>query len=332
MDQYRRPSAVQPPMPSRRLLLRALPLLSLLVACTRAEADPPKPAPATSATTTTTTTSAAAASSSASAPKAVTHPWLADAKPDLPKAHDTLEQRFPAPAGFARVAVAAGSFGEFLRALPLAPPGSPVLTYQGKVLHDASHPNVAAVVAIDVGKADLQQCADSVIRMHAEWQWSLGRRDQRYATAGSAPMSFAKYLAGERTYWKDGKLALKNVGPTAATHAGFRSWLDQVFGSANTASLAKEAKPIAVADLKPGDFVVMPGVPFGHAVLVLDVARASDGRRVALLGQGFMPAQSFHVLRRSPKETWFVLDEASGKLETPFWEPFPWSALRRLPE
>ncbi|MBI2392529.1 MAG: hypothetical protein HYV09_23290 [Deltaproteobacteria bacterium] len=314
-----------------RSLVRALPLLSLLVACTRAEADPPKPAPVASSAATATAT-AAAPSTSASAPVKVTHPWLADAKPDLPKAHDTLEQRFPAPAGFVRVPVSSGSFGEFLRALPLAAPGSPVLTYQGKVLHDSSHPNVAAVVAIDVGKADLQQCADSVIRMHAEWQWSLGRRDQRYATAGGPAMSFAKYLAGERTYWKDGKLAIKNVGATPAKHEGFRAWLDQVFGSANTASLAKEAKPVAVADLRPGDFVVMPGVPFGHAVLVLDLARAPDGRRVALLGQGFMPAQSFHVLRRSPKETWFVIDEASGKLETPFWEPFPWSALRRLPE
>jgi hypothetical protein len=74
----------------------------------------------------------------------------------------------------------------------------------------------------------------------------------------------------------------------------------------------------------------MSGVPFGHAVLILDVARDAKGNRVLLLGQGYMPAQSFQVLRPSAKEVWFPLDLSAGKLETPFWDPFPFSALRRL--
>jgi hypothetical protein len=313
-------------------------------ACSRAGADaaPSAAAPAAPpASIAATTTSAAASSATAAPPASVTvakkstpgiqpapYPWSGEG--DAPAAVDTLERRFAPPPGFSRVPVAPSSFGAFLRPLPLAAPGTPVLTHKGKVLHEATHPNIAAVVAIDVGKSDLQQCADSVIRMHAEWQWSLGKRDQRYATAGGPVMSFARWLKGERHTWKDGKLVMKTVGATAPTHAGFRAWLDQVFGVANTASLAKEATPVAVEDLQPGDFVVMSGVPFGHAVLVLDVARDAGGKRVALLGQGYMPAQSFQVLRRSPSEVWFVIDQASGKLETPFWAPFPWSALRRL--
>ncbi len=298
---------------------RLFALLLNVTACSRAEANPPlpdKPAPKP----------VASASVQSTAAK-TEYAWLADTEL---KVHDTLEQRFPAPAGFTRVNVESGSFGAFLRTLPLAAPSTPVVSYTGKTLHDATHPNVAAVVAIDIGKADLQQCADSVIRMHAEWRWSLGKRDQHYKTAGGPEMSFAKYLAGERYGWKNGKLVAKNVGATAPTHGALRAWLDQVFGSANTASLANEAKPIDVKELQPGDFVVMKGVPFGHAVLILDVARDASGKRIALLGQGFMPAQSFHVLRKSPKEVWFPIDEASGKLETPFWEPFPFTALRRL--
>lgn len=300
-------------------------LLLSALACSRAVADPTPPPSAKPVVAT-------ASPSAAATTTAIVHPWLADGAPDLPKAVDTLEQRFAPPAGYTRVAVGPKSFGAFLRALPLAAPGTPVLTYQGKILHEATHPNIAAVVAIDVGKADLQQCADSVIRMHAEWQWWLGKRDEHYTTAGGPLMSYAKWLQGERHYWKDGKLATKNVGATAPSHPGFRAWLDQVFGSANTGSLAKEAKAIPVAELSPGDFVVMSGVPFGHAVMVLDLARNAEGKRVALLGQGYMPAQSFQVLRKSPSEIWFVIDEASGKLETPFWDPFPWSSLRRLPE
>ncbi len=273
---------------------------------------------------------AAAVTKPAPAPSPDAYPWLADAKPDLPKVHDTLLARFAPPKGFERVEVTEGSFGAWLRALPLAPPGTPVLTHTGKVLHDASHPNVAAVVAIDVGKGDLQQCADSVIRLHAEWLWSKGRRDQRYRAASGLDMQFAKYAAGERLSLVDGKLVSKKIASPSTSHGAFRGWLDEVFGWANTGSLQKQAKPVALADLAPGDFVVMTGVPFGHAVVVLDVAVAQGGRRVLLLGQGYMPAQSFHVLRSSKGEVWFPLDEASGQLATPFWEPFPFDTLRRL--
>jgi hypothetical protein len=72
---------------------------------------------------------------------------------------------------------------------------------------------------------------------------------------------------------------------------------------------------------------VLPGGP-GHAILILDVAEAPDGRRVALLGQGFMPAQDFHVLRAGAS-AWFSLD--GEDVDTPFWPaPFPWSSLRRM--
>jgi hypothetical protein len=220
---------------------------------------------------------------------------------------DTIETRFTPPAGFVRVEVSQRSFGAYLRALPLLPAGSPVVTFAGKTLHEASHPNIAAVAALDIGTRDLQQCADSVIRLHAEWQWSLGRRDQHYKTAAGGELFFA-----------------------GGSHASFRRWLDEVFASANTASLANQAKRVDVQELQPGDFVVMRGVPFGHAVMILDVAKNEAGRSVVLLGQGFMPAQSFHVLRRSSEEVWFPIDEASAELVTPFWQPFPFSSLRRL--
>jgi hypothetical protein len=64
-------------------------------------------------------------------------------------------------------------------------------------------------------------------------------------------------------------------------------------------------------------------------VLFLDVARAAGGRRVALLGQSYMPAQNFHVLRPGSGDAWFEID-VSKPLSTPFWRPFAWSLLRRL--
>lgn len=259
------------------------------------------------------------------------YPWLADAKAGAPAPVDTLEARFAPKKGHARVPVAPGSFGAFLRGLPLAAPKTPVLSYAGEVIRAGDHPHVAAVAALDVGGRDLQQCADSIVRLHAEWRFAGGGRDQAYRAASGLRLSFPRYAQGERLQVNEGKPRLvPGARPSAPTHALLRTWLDDVFGWTNTGALVRDAQKVALDDLRPGDFFVVPGSPYGHAVLVLDVARSAEGRRALLLGQGFVPAQSFHVLRPSADETWFELDEAAGEIKTPFWSPFPFSALRRL--
>jgi hypothetical protein len=259
------------------------------------------------------------------------YPWLADASLGVPPPADALEDRFAPPPAFVRVELAAGSFGAWLRRLPLAPPGTSVLSYRGDLILPSDHGNLAAVVALDVGLSDLQQCADSVIRLHAEWLWSVGRRDQSYRAAAGGAMPFARWAAGERVRATPEGRSFSWI-PSArpdASHTSFRRYLDTVFAFANTGSLARDTRPIAPDELQPGDFVVQPGAP-GHAVLVLDLARAPDGRRAVLLGQGFMPAQSFQVLRPSSGGAWFIVEPAAEALRTPFWAPFPWRTLRRF--
>jgi hypothetical protein len=264
-------------------------------------------------------------------PSSAAYPWLADAASGVPTAVEALDQRFAPPAGFTRAALDPGSFGAWLRHLPLAPAGTSVVSYRGDLVLPAEHDNLAAVVAIDVGRADLQQCADSVIRLHAEWLYALGRRDMSYRAASGGAMPFARWARGERMKPEGSTFSWSTSGRADAGHASFRKWLDAVFTWANTGSLARDTEPVSLEDLRPGDFVVQPGAP-GHAVLVLDLARAADGRRALLLGQGFMPAQSFHVLRPSKAAgPWFVVEPGASALNTPFWAPFPWKALHRFP-
>ena len=278
------------------------------------------------------TAPASAAAASAVPPAApwspADYPWLADTTLGPFKLDGTLDGRFPPPRGMTRASTATGSFGAWLQRLPLTPPKTPVMTYKDKVLW-ADHDNIAAVVALDIGHADLQQCADSVIRLHAEWLWSRGRRDQNYRAASGSMMPFARWARGERPVAEGNTLTWHQEGKASAEHSSFRHYLDSVFNWANTGSLARQAAPTTLAALRPGDFVVMPGSP-GHAVLVLDLATGPGGQRAVLLGQGYMPAQSFQVLRPEPESVWFPIDEASGGIKTPFWEIFPWSALRRL--
>ena len=307
-------------------------LVAALAACARAP-DPPAPAspdpgqePAPPAALA--VTSAVPPAAPPAPPPKPWYPWL----PEGHAAAESLEERFAAPQGFARVALSPASFGAWLRALPLAPAGSAVRSFRGAVVLPADHDSLAAVVDLDVGDQDLQQCADSVIRLHAEWLFARGRRDASYRAASGAPMPFARWAHGERMVASKLTFTWSPAARADGSHASYRRWLDGVFTYANTGSLARDADKVPEADLSPGDFVVQAGAP-GHAVLVLDVARAAGGRRALLLGQGFMPAQSFHVLRPAAGAgPWFIVEPGAGALETPFWTPFPWKALRRFAE
>ena len=253
------------------------------------------------------------------------HPWTFAAR-------DTLEARIATAPGFTRVAVPDKGFGAFLRTLPLAPEGTKVQDFRGAPLYDdGRHENIGAVVDIDIGTRDLQQCADAVIRMHAEWHYGHGDRDLGYHAASGQPLRYTKWLGGERMV-PEGKAVHPRAvaAPRKDEHAAMRAWLDEVFSWANTGSLAREGQAIDFADVQPGDFFVMPGSPFGHAVLVLDVAKDAAGRAALLLGQSYMPAQSFQVLRPSRDAAWFVVEPGATSVRTPFWAPFPKGTLRRM--
>jgi Domain of unknown function (4846) len=250
---------------------------------------------------------------------------------------ERLFERFAAtPNGFTRVSVAHGSFGEFLRQLPLLPEGARVVDYRGNPLYnDGKHQNIVAVVDLDIGKQDLQQCADTILRVHAEWQYAQKRHGIAYKAAAGQRMTYAGYLKGERAVVNGNKLDLvEKASRHVDDHQTFRSYLNQVFAWANTASIARDGERVALSDIAAGDYFVLPGTPTGHAVMILDVAKHPDGRLALLLGQGYMPAQSFHVLSPNasapPSLAWFIVSPRDETVTTPFWQPFPKDSLRRL--
>jgi hypothetical protein len=173
----------------------------------------------------------------------------------------------------------------------------------------------AAVVDLDVGKRDLQQCADAVMRLRAEYLWATGReRDIRFHPDRRTTLAFT----GGRDRKRLDKFMVK------------------VFADAGTASLAEElARPrLEARQVAPGDVLIQGGSP-GHALLVLDAADGKDGKRWLLLGQSYMPAQDFHVVRNfsDPSSSpWYDADAlaAPAGLATPEWRPFHLADVRRF--
>jgi uncharacterized protein DUF4846 len=236
-------------------------------------------------------------------------------------AADTVAGRIAPPPGFARSPAPPASFAAWLRGLPLKPPGSPVLLHTGapKARQDVH----AAVIDIDVGKRDLQQCADAVMRLRGEWLFASGRgREIAFADTGSAePIAFARWAAGERPRLSGRSLVWSHSAAPDAGYASFRRYMDVVFIWAGTHSLERELVPKPAAALEAGDLFIKGGFP-GHAVLVADVAEnKATGERRFLLLQSFMPAQEMHILKNPANadgSPWYPLD-FGDRLVTPEW-------------
>ncbi len=250
------------------------------------------------------------------------HPW-----PDAVGA--PLEARFAPPAACAPIPVAPRSFAAWLRRLPLHPGRPPVRLFDGR-LKDNQEAH-EAVVAIDVGKRDLQQCADAVIRLRAEWLWARGCEEAIafHFTSGDLARWMA-WRAGQRP-WIDGSRVRWVLGAVAdPSYTSFRRYLETVFTYAGSASLAGELRPVSdPRQVEGGDVFVHAGHP-GHAVVVVDVAANGVGQRFFLLAQSYMPAQEIHVLRNPAHvgSPWYAA-AASGELVTPEWT-FRYTELRRF--
>ena len=80
---------------------------------------------------------------------------------------ETVATRIAPPTGYVREACPDHSFTGYLRNLPLMPKGSKVMLYNGK---EKSNQSAAyAVIDMEIGNRDLQQCADAVMRLRAEY-------------------------------------------------------------------------------------------------------------------------------------------------------------------
>jgi hypothetical protein len=256
--------------------------------------------------------------------------WLAGDR-ELPQPDASLEQRFPTPPGYKRVAVEAGSFAEWLRGLPMAPEGTPAKSFDGHETLAADDDYLAGVVAIDTGTPDLQQSSDVIIRLHAEYLWSRGEKEKiSYLSATKLNMPFSRWEKGQRLIANGPNVFWVVKGkPSAADHAEFRRYLDAVFNWANSTSLT--TRSTSVSDPKAllaGDFFLQSGEP-NHVAVVLDVAEKPSGERVALLGQARNPAESIHVVRPGRATPWFSVRPPVPVL-TPHSKALAWSDLRRM--
>lgn len=253
-----------------------------------------------------------------SKPTGVKYSWLKEAEYTSP-----LINRYKLLDGFNLVEVKKGSYQEWLRFLPMEKKGTKIKLYNGKkkffqLLN-------AGVVKIDVGKRDLQQCADAVIRLRAEYLYAQKKYSNihfNYTSGFNA--KYSKWREGFKINVKGNKVNYYSK-PKASdkTYLGFKSYLTNVFNYAGTYSLNKELVTRKPDQIKAGDVLIIGGFP-GHVITVMAVSKNAKGEKAVLLGQSYMPAQSIHVIRNQNKPgkgAWFLVEDLKKK----GWSTIEWS-------
>ena len=236
----------------------------------------------------------------------------------------TIASRFLPPNGHERVSTAPKSWAAYLQNLPLKPDSTPVLYFDGR---EKQNQDVhAAVVDLDVGKRDLQQCADAVMRLRAEYFYDAERfEDIRFKFVNGFDAEYSKWRAGKKISVKGRDAKWVPAGEKQDTRADFRKYMDIVFSYASTLSLEKEMERKELEDIDIGDVFIMGGSP-GHAVIVVDVAvNEKSGDRVFMLAQSYMPAQSIHILKNPNDKKispWYRL-KPDEEIDTPDWGFYP---------
>jgi len=235
----------------------------------------------------------------------------------IPIQSDTLYKNIksiPVPDGYKRIDVDSNSYADYLRNIELRQDNNIVYLYNGEKKYNQKVQ--FAVLKIDVGTSDLQQCADAVMRLRGEYLFSQKEYSDIHFNflSDGKPRYFDNYAEGDYSYKK------------------FRKYMNYIFSYANTASLLNELQTVEISEMQIGDVFIQKGNPYGHAVTVVDIAENSEtDEKIFMIAQSYMPAQEIHILKNFNNEElspWYSINFGEN-LYTPEWT-FTKNDLRRF--
>lgn len=234
------------------------------------------------------------------------------------KDKNTIRERFSPPENYQWQEEKPASFGYFIENFKLKPYGSQILRYDNSPI-STQHLH-EAVFDIDTGNKDLQQCADAVIRLRAEYLYKIKKTDDiKFHFTSGHLLSWNDYKNGTRAFVNGNAVSFRKTVGDDDSYQNFRDYLDLIFNYAGTISLNKETSPVLKkSDLKTGDILITPGSP-GHVVFIAGVCKNKEGKKLFLLSEGFTPAQSIHLLSNPFQKNispWYDLDVDNAETKT----------------
>lgn len=240
----------------------------------------------------------------------------------------TLAKRILTPKGYKRIKAKKGSFEAFIRNYKLKPDGSPVLLYDGREKgNQSAH---IAVFRLPIESEDLQQCADSIMRVYGEYYYGKKAYDKITFPLGNGFIAdFDKWRRGYSISVSGNKIAWVYSSKNDSNYDSFKRFMRIVFAYSGTLNMDYSSKKIKLSEARVGDIFVRGGSP-GHVVMIADICKNKKGKKAYLLAQGYLPAQEFQLLKNPLHEDdpWYYEDEIKYPLRTPEYS-FDKGSLRR---
>jgi len=231
---------------------------------------------------------------------------------------NTIKDRIMIPEGYQRMTPAENTFQYYVQNYALKPHGAKIINYNGNEYgYQKGHVGILEIPVPDNG---LQQCADALIRMRAEYLWETNRKEKiGFNFTSGHYCSWEAYSQGFRPKINGNRVTFHKTATPDTSKEGFYRYLNLIYMYAGTQSLYDElSKVTSVENLQIGDMLIYPGSP-GHVVMIVDMILHSNGEKMFILAQGNTPAQSVHILKNlndSNTSPWYTL-EMDAYLEIP---------------
>jgi len=201
----------------------------------------------------------------------------------------------PLPVGYERLSTDCNSFDFYLQHFKLKSDKT-IYYFDGTIKENQSMQY--AVLDIAIGNKNLMQCADAIMRIRAGYFFNRKEYNKIVFKSANKTYSFVEYL---------------RLADTENIQKAFNTFMETVYDNCGTYNLSESMKPKKdIKNIAIGDVLVKGGSP-GHAMIVMDVAvNKKTKQRIYLLAQGYMPAQSIHIVINPMNHTispWYVTDE-----------------------
>lgn len=234
------------------------------------------------------------------------------------------------PLDYERVETELGSFQAYLQYFPLKE-DTTVYLHNGEKKEDQSF--AYKILDIDVGKKNLQQCADAVIRLRAEYLFHKKDYEKIHFNFTSGDKaSYLEWRDGYRPIVLGNKVSWEKKASFDNSYQNFRNYLNKVFNYAGSWSLERELKTVFdTKSIQIGDMLVRGAFP-GHIMLVVDVAKNPKTEDIIfLLAQSARPAQDVHIVKNRNNldlSPWYNIKDLNSKLTIEEWTFYKENLMR----
>ena len=138
-----------------------------------------------------------------------------------------IVSRFRTPKNCTREKISIKSFAHYLRNIKLKPYGSEVSYYNGD---KKTNKNIyVGVFDLAIGDKNLHQCADAVMRLHAEHLWKQKRyEDIHFNFTNGFTVNYSEWMKGKRMNIQGNNTSWNNRYQPSNTYEDFWSYMELI--------------------------------------------------------------------------------------------------------